>query len=202
MTDILKTMRDIEQGVIWRDDPMYAGAYQASTNGDIKSVSRIVKGRWGNFPVRERILTPTLKRDGYKRVNMSRNGVMRCEPVHRVVARCFLGECPPGQQVRHLNGNRLDNRPENLAYGTPADNEADKVAHGMRYFGERCPHTIPNAVLPKIFELARSGTPHHRIAVIIGSGRSHIGRILRGEARAHETSALRSALSGLAGRGP
>lgn len=50
--------------------------------------------------------------------------------VHQVVARAFLGECPPGQETRHLNGDPKDNRLENLAYGTRSENVLDSVRHG------------------------------------------------------------------------
>ena len=51
---------------------------------------------------------------------------------HRLVALAFLGEPPPGKYlVRHLNGNKLDNRVENLAWGTDAENMADSVRLGV-----------------------------------------------------------------------
>lgn len=57
--------------------------------------------------------------------------------VHRLVAEAYHGGPPfPDACVRHLNGNSADNRPENLAWGTYAENEADKDAHGTRRRGE------------------------------------------------------------------
>jgi hypothetical protein len=40
-------------------------------------------------------------------------------------------------QCRHLDGNALNCRLENLAYGSQAQNEKDKVCHGTAAKGER-----------------------------------------------------------------
>jgi len=49
--------------------------------------------------------------------------------VHQLVLDAFRG--PRGNRVsRHLNGDSLDNRVENLAYGTQKENWADAVKHG------------------------------------------------------------------------
>lgn len=57
--------------------------------------------------------------------------------VHRAVAEAWLGPRPEGLQTRHLNGNNLDNRPSNLAYGTVKENAQDRMAHGTTHRGKR-----------------------------------------------------------------
>ena len=57
--------------------------------------------------------------------------------VHILACTAFHGPRPVGMIVRHLNGDPLDNRAENLAWGTPRENEADKRAHGRALLGER-----------------------------------------------------------------
>jgi hypothetical protein len=44
---------------------------------------------------------------------------------HRLVACKKYGGIPKGYFVRHLNGVKTDNRPENLVLGTPKENAAD-----------------------------------------------------------------------------
>ena len=51
---------------------------------------------------------------------------------HRLVALAFHGEPPEGKHlVRHLDGNGLNNSPENLAWGDDEDNYQDAVRHGV-----------------------------------------------------------------------
>jgi hypothetical protein len=47
--------------------------------------------------------------------------------VHRLVAAAFHG--PSDRLVRHLDGDKLNNRPQNLAYGSVSDNQLDSVEH-------------------------------------------------------------------------
>lgn len=47
--------------------------------------------------------------------------------VHQVVLDAFMGPRPPKMVSRHLNGDSLDNRVANLAYGTQKENWADAV---------------------------------------------------------------------------
>src|SRR5262245_31077449 len=58
--------------------------------------------------------------------------------IHRMVLETFVGPCPSGKEVSHLNGDSMDNRLTNLTYETSKENKARKVAHktgnnGMRH---------------------------------------------------------------------
>ena len=41
--------------------------------------------------------------------------------MHQLIAESFLGRCPPGHKLVHLNGDGLDNQRANLAYVPEAD---------------------------------------------------------------------------------
>jgi transposase len=77
----------------------------------------------------------------YLTVSPVRQGVKQ-KPilVHRLVALTFLGEPPtPDHDVNHLNGNRVDNRPDNLAWATRSENieHAYKTGLHLRYVGSK-----------------------------------------------------------------
>lgn len=50
--------------------------------------------------------------------------------IHCLVAEAFLGEKPNGLEISHKNGNRYDNRVENLEYVTHSENMRLSVVHG------------------------------------------------------------------------
>lgn len=111
---------------VWRDIPGYEGKYQVSNLGRVRSVDHYVQRL-----VRGRILRPRIREKGYPVVTLSGVGP---KDVHQLVALAFIGPRVQGQQVRHLNGNRLDARAENLAYGTQADNERDKFRYAEKRY--------------------------------------------------------------------
>lgn len=108
--------------------------YFATADGEIHSVKN---GKWSTSGGRRRSLRSSVGKPGYLLVHLSVNGVVRPKTVHRLVCLAFHG-APPHEKsdVRHLDGNRLNNRPSNLAWGTRSENEADKRLHGRRSVGE------------------------------------------------------------------
>ena len=76
-------------------------------------------------------------RSGYITAHLFHRQHHRLFTVHRLVARAFLGEPLPGHEVRHLDGNPANNEVANLAWGTPAENAADRERHGTTVRGTR-----------------------------------------------------------------
>ena len=69
----------------------------------------------------------------YRQADLCRGKEKVTVLVHQVVLSAFDGPCPPGQQSRHLDDVPVHNWwPENLAWGTPDQNAADK-ARQARY---------------------------------------------------------------------
>ena len=55
--------------------------------------------------------------------------------IHKVLAKWLIPNLNNLPMVRHLNDNKLDWRIENLAWGTRADNEYDKLRNSGSYSG-------------------------------------------------------------------
>jgi hypothetical protein len=98
----------------WRDIPGHRG-YQASSLTSVRSVPRTLRdGRTAGGVT----LAKQLDRDGYATVKLGRKRVRVCVAVQLA----FAG--PP--EVRHLDGDASNDRPENLAWGSRVENEQDK----------------------------------------------------------------------------
>lgn len=108
---------------IWKDIPGFA-PYQASNLG------RIRNARTG------RTLSTSPNNRNYLLTTVSVDGAPCRALVHRLVAAAFLGQSD--LQVNHLDGDKGNNRIDNLEYCTVQENinHAIKVL-GIRYGGDR-----------------------------------------------------------------
>lgn len=125
-------------GERWRDVPGYEGSYQVSDRGRVYSIRRSGPGTGGTGRIRALYIHP---RDGYLMASLTYQNKTRSLKVHLLVARAFLGPCPPKQEVRHLNADKTDSRLVNLRYGTHKENMQDMEAHGNGYWSNKthCP---------------------------------------------------------------
>lgn len=117
----------------WKDIEGYEGFYQVSNNLRIKSIQRMANhAKGGKRKVKERILKMPINSAGYQIVSLSKNNVATEIHVHRLIACAFIPNPNNYPVVRHLNDIRTDNRIENLAWGTHADNAMDGYKNGVR----------------------------------------------------------------------
>jgi hypothetical protein len=72
---------------------------------------------------------------GYIRIQVYQEGRRKQAKIHRLVARAFLGPCPPGAQVNHKNGIKTDNSVANLEYVTGLQNARHAKALGLHPVG-------------------------------------------------------------------
>lgn len=148
--------------------------YEVSDQGDVR---RIDTGR-----VRKPSSTPA----GYKVIVLYENKKFSGVYVHREVMRAFVGECPQGCEVSHLNGDNTDNRLVNLAYETTLTNIRRKKDHGTQTMGEAhhssklCKDTVI-----KIRQLSADGFSQQQIAQRTPVSRAQVGRVLRKEHWGH-----------------
>lgn len=97
---------------VWKDIPMYAGIYEVSTFGRVRSkVTGLTTFGY-------------LNNKGYLRVDIHLNGLYKRELVHRLVAITFIENPNNLPQVNHKDECRTNNRLENLEWCTAEYNNA------------------------------------------------------------------------------
>ena len=109
--------------------PAYPGRYEASSLGRIRSVDRVGADgrRW-----RGRVLKQASSKGRYYHVCLSFDGMRSFKFAHVLVARAFLGKCPKGKEVNHIDGNKKNTKAKNLEYLTRKGNGEHAAAHGLR----------------------------------------------------------------------
>ena len=119
--------------------------------------------------------------EGYYSVDLWREGKRHHKLLHVLLAHCFIGPPSAGQEVRHLNGVRLDCAIDNLAWGTRAQNVDDSRRHDTMSRGERhASSRLTESDVHRIRELRAAGMGARRIARLIGFPESRIAHVLNG----------------------
>jgi hypothetical protein len=128
-----------------------------------------------------RRIKPVVHRNGYQRIILAnRSGPRKLHLVHRLILESFVGPCPVGMECRHLDGDRGNNKLDNLAWGSRVENESDKLDHGTRRCGERM-HTskLTESQVIQIREARVRGEILSEIARRFGIDQSNVSMICR-----------------------
>lgn len=99
----------------------YAGIYEISNMGRVKSLSRVIERNDGNTRVTEdRIILPFTTKAGYSQIVLCKDGVKKKHYIHRLVALAFIPNDNPIEKivVNHKDENPINNNVGNLEWCT------------------------------------------------------------------------------------
>lgn len=124
---------------VWKDIAGYEGAYQISNFGRVKSLEREVNIRLFNVGLTKRKVPELIRKqiiykNGYVGVQLHKQQKVKLHLIHRLVAQAFLPNPENKPEVNHKNGDKLDNRVENLEWVTASENEQ----HSRKVLGNVC----------------------------------------------------------------
>lgn len=105
----------------WRPVVGYEGWYSVSNLGRVRR-DRASSGAVAGRPLQLHTCAGGGNKTRYVYANLSRHNKSKSCRVHVLVARAFLGNCPPGHQVNHIDGCSTNNNLLNLEYVTPREN--------------------------------------------------------------------------------
>lgn len=112
---------------IWKDIKDYEGYYQVSNLGRVKSLDRYVVCKNGKTQFKKGVMFSICynKRVNVYEVHLNKDNIRKCFKVHRLVAEAFVPNDDPINKttVNHKDGNRANNRSDNLEWATYSENE-------------------------------------------------------------------------------
>lgn len=125
---------------IWKDIKGYEGKYQVSNLGRVKSLPRYT----GHGMRKMRILKYGFN-GGYRQVVLCKNGKMKSQKIHRLVACAFLPNKDDTLVVNHKDGNKENNHVENLEWCTRQENVIHSFKMGLSKvrYGKENKKSIP-----------------------------------------------------------
>ena len=183
---LIKDITMIEQ---WLPVAGYEGAYEVSNLGRLKSCARTRKTKGnGTARLKEKIRTPGIKREGYAFFCLYKDSKYKASYLHRLVASAFIENPLSHPQVNHIDGDKLNNRAENLEWVTASENcqhAIDSVLYVQAKGESAGSAVLTESDVLKIREMALSGIMHKDIAELFPVGRKAVTKIVNRQRWAH-----------------
>lgn len=158
----------------WVDVIGYEGLYQVSDHGRVRSLGR-----------KARILKTVKRSNGYLKVNLSKNGKVKNQSVHRLVATAFVSNDEDLPEVNHEDGNKENNHYSNLVWCTSSYNQKHAFANGLQKPQRGAKNGMAKINENDVKEIKRlygTGRYSHRIiGNMFGISRQQAGRIINGD---------------------
>lgn len=160
----------------WRVIAWTGGRYEVSSLGRVRRTRR--SGRWPPGRVLK-----SRRKNGYHEYALIVAGGRRCYRLaHILVLEAFVGPRFKGCEGSHVNGDRSDNRVENLLWETRLENNRRKHEHGTMCRGEshgRC--KVRDDCVAEIRALWATGAYTQReLWTRFGVSRTQLQRFIRG----------------------
>lgn len=163
----------------WYTYPSFGnGQFEVSNDGQVRSVTHVANGCVYQGNRRKQMLTSG--RVKYRCVQLSQGWHNRVTKyVHTMVCETFYGPRPSGMEVRHLDGDSLNNHVDNLCWGTPAQNGFDRIRHGMSERNK--PHGHVKLAADQVRAIREDDRAQTVVAADYGVSQSAISAIHTGE---------------------
>lgn len=113
------------QDEVWRPVVGYEDYYEVSNLGRLRTVGHIIEysdGRRRHVRGGRMISYGKPRPNGYYIKCLQRGNTKKYVTIHRLVATAFIPNPMGLEQINHINGNKIDNRVENLEWITREDN--------------------------------------------------------------------------------
>lgn len=117
---------------IWKDIKGYEGLYQISNLGNVKSLERYKQNHGVTQLVGEKIKSTRLLSSGYLVTDLYKDNKSKTAKIHRLVAETFIPNPNSKETVNHIDGNKLNNRVDNLEWATHREQNEHFYKTGLK----------------------------------------------------------------------
>lgn len=116
----MKTKEEvIKEAEEWKPCLGYENFYEASNLGSIRSLRK------------NKNLKPTINKYGYCKVSLTGDNSYKTVNVHRIIAQTFIPNPNNKPQVNHIDGDKSNNRVDNLEWTTREENMKHAHLNGL-----------------------------------------------------------------------
>lgn len=115
---------------------------------------------------------------GYYQIRLSKNGKYYYKNLHRLIAETFLPNPNNLRTVNHKNGNKLDNRLDNLEWADDCTQQHEACLLGLK---STTKHVLSNNEIIKVYEMYFKGTSVKDIAELFDTRVQQICKLVKGQ---------------------
>lgn len=152
---------------------------------------------YGKYRSYMTFLSTSVGENGYQRINITVNNKHLFFVSHRLVAKVFIDNPDELPVVNHLDGDKLNNRADNLEWCSHARNVRHALDYGLKEaVGEKhhaCKHS--DETIAKVIELLNSGVSYSKTSKATGVSEAQVYRIKSGTARINSTKLAKKEVS-------
>jgi len=112
---------------VWIDIKDYEGIYQVNSEGQVKSLDRLIPYRGGMAKRKGIIIKPHTLKTGYKYVGLSKLGVVKYLKLHRLVGTTFIQNPFEYKYINHKDMDKGNNCVGNLEWVSAKQNNIHKL---------------------------------------------------------------------------
>lgn len=159
----------------WKEIPGYEGIYEVSDTGRVRSsknktTQSVLHGerKW-----RQRILKQKSDKNGYKRVSLWKNKMVKDFLVHRLVAMAFIEKVDGKDIINHKDGIQWNNHVSNLEWCTYQENNAHAIENRLNTVGE------PIVLFNLISKETRYFTSKAEASKFVGRSHGYVSNLLK-----------------------
>src|SRR5690625_2037351 len=118
---------------IRKDIKGYEGVYQIYNLGNLRSLTRVICDKRGKTKtIKGKLLKASTTAQGYKTVVLRKGKVKENFRIHRLVAQAFIENEDDKPYVNHLDGDKTNNRVNNLEWCTNSENMKHAFETGLK----------------------------------------------------------------------